>query len=377
VGLYRRRDSRFWWMSYTADRERSFESTKTSSKEIAKKILKKREGEIALGLFKVGWPGERMTFAALCDEFLSSHTSTLSDKSQRNHRLYVKKLREYFGERRLTEIQRQLVEEYRDCRRRQPSKRDSTRTIKGATVNRELEFLQGIFQFATQHKYLAENPAAGVEHFNERRERPAKRMLTVEEERRILEAAPLHLRVAIVLLVQTGGRTYSEGFTLRWDQVDFESLVIHLSGDVKTDESAQAIPLTRLACDVLREWRKEQTTNSPFVFPSPRNRDKPIGTVKTAWRATLRRAGVPYFPIYNLRHVFCTRLSWIAPDAVVQRAMRHSSPETKLRYQLGLANQVREHLERVNERAYEGREPLRFRYGALHRENGETTEACN
>src|ERR1700730_10266457 len=29
-------------------------------------------------------------------------------------------------------------------------------------------------------------------------------------------------------------------------------------------------------------------------------------------------------------------LSGVAPDAVVQRAMRHSSPETKRRYQLGM-----------------------------------------
>ncbi len=356
-------------MSYTSDKARSFESTKTSSKEIATKILKKREGEIALGLFKVGWPGERMTFASLCGEFLSSHTSTLSAKSQRNHRMYMKNLRDHFGGRQLTDIQRQLVEEYRDYRRRQPSKRNPKTTVKGATVNRELEYLQCMFEFAVQRKYLAESPAAGVEHFNERRERPAKRMLTVEEEQRILEAAPPHLRVAIVLLVQTGGRTYSE--------VDFESLVIHLSGEVKNDESAQPIPLTRLACEVLREWRKEQTTQSPFVFPSPRIPNKPIGTVKTAWRATLRRAGVPYFPIYHLRHVFCTRLSWVAPDAVVQRAMRHSSPETKRRYQLGLANQVREHLERVNERAYEGREPLHFRDSRVKGEPPQIAEVRN
>jgi hypothetical protein len=80
-------------MSYTADKERSFESTKTSSKEIATKIVKKREGEIALGLFKVGLPGERMNFAELCDEFLSSHTPTVSINSQRNHQLFVKNLR--------------------------------------------------------------------------------------------------------------------------------------------------------------------------------------------------------------------------------------------------------------------------------------------
>ena len=98
------------------------------------------------------------------------------------------------------------------------------------------------------------------------------------------------------------------------------------------------------------------------MFPSPQNSDKPIRSVKRAWRTALKKAGVPYFPIYNLRHVFCTRLSWVAPDAVVQRAMRHSSPETKRHYQLGMVDQVREGIERANERAYENQELLRFYY---------------
>jgi integrase len=101
-----------------------------------------------------------------------------------------------------------------------------------------------------------------------------------------------------------------------------------------------------------RSWNKEQASKSPFVFPSPRRPDQPISTVKTAWKATLRRAGVPYFPIYTLRHVFCTRLSEFAPDAVVQRAMRHTSPETKRRYQLGMTDQVRQAMEKSNEKAY-------------------------
>jgi integrase len=364
-------------MSYTAEKERSFESTKTSSKGIATKILKKREGEIALGLFKVGLPGERIIFAELCEEFLSSHTPTVSINSQRNHQLFVKNLRGYFGNRRLTEIHRRMIEEYRNHRRRQPSQRNPKTTVKGATVNREIQCLHCMFQFAISRKYITENPAAGVKHFDERRERPVKRMLPVEEEQRILEAAPPHLRVAIILLVQTGGRTYSEGLSLRWEQVDLENLVIHLCGDVKTKDSAQPVPLTRLACDVLREWKKVQTRQSPYVFPSPHKLDKPIGTVRTAWKATLRRAGVSYFPIYNLRHVFCTRLSWVAPDAVVQHAMRHSSPETKRFYQLGLAHQVREHLERVNQKTYEERDPLQIRDSASRREKVQQTEVCN
>jgi hypothetical protein len=69
---------------------------------------------------------------------------------------------------------------------------------------------------------------------------------------------------------------------------------------------------------------------------------------------------VAYFPIYHLRHVFCTRLSWVAPDAIVQRAMRHSSPETKRHYQLGMVEQVRQNIEKANETVYGRSEVLHF-----------------
>jgi hypothetical protein len=45
-------------------------------------------------------------------------------------------------------------------------------------------------------------------------------------------------------------------------------------------------------------------------------------------------------------------MSGVAPDAVVQRAMRHTSPETKRHYQLGMADQVRQAMEKSNKKAY-------------------------
>ena len=44
----------------------------------------------------------------------------------------------------------------------------------------------------------------------------------------------------------------------------------------------------------------------------------------------------------------------------VQRAMRHTSPETKRRYQLGMTDQVRQAVEKSNEKAYGGEKVLRF-----------------
>jgi integrase len=209
-----------------------------------------------------------------------------------------------------------------------------------------------VLDLAVRREYIPENPARAVKHFNELRERPFKQMLTLEQENRILSTASPHLRVGIVLLVQTGGRTYTEGFQLRWDQIDWRKRLIRFGNDVKTPGSSEPLPLTELACGVLRKWKDESHADSPFIFPSPRNSQRPIRSVKTAWRATLKRAGVPHFPIYNLRHAFCTRLSWVAADAVIQRAMRHTSPETKRRYQLGMVEQVREAMERANQHVY-------------------------
>jgi len=285
-------------------------------------------------------------------------------------------LKAFFGDRKLEDITVSLVETYRDERRQQAARNKPGQTVKGATVNRELECLKCMLDFAMKRKYIAENPAAQVKPFNELRERPTRRMLTLDEEKRILDAAPVHLRVAIILLSQTGGRTYSEGFSLRWSQVDFEHKVIRLDNNVKTPGSAEPIPLSQYACEVLQAWKKESPLKSDYVFPSPVVANKPISTVKTAWKATLRRAGVTAFPIYNLRHVFCTRLSEVAPDAVVQRAMRHTSPETKRHYQLGMAEQVRQAVEKTNKRLYGKRAPLHFRDSLPQREEEEKIAVC-
>ena len=352
MGLYRRTDSRFWWMSYTWKGEQYFESTKSTSKALARKILDKREGEIAMQLFKVGQQGERMSFKELCKEFESAHLPTLAANTQTNVLNFLETMRGFFGDRSLADIDAKSVIDYRNHRKAQPSKMNSAHKIKGATVNREMAYLRCMFNFAIERKYISENPASRVKPFDERRERPAKRMLSLEDEQRILENAPPYMRVAIVLLAQTGGRTYTEGFSLRWDQIDLEHNVIFFGGKTKTEGSSEPVPLTGLAHDVLLSWKKEQGGKSPFLFPSPVKPNQPITTVKTTWKTTLRNAGVAHFPIYHLRHVFCTRLSWVAPDAVVQRAMRHSSPETKRHYQLGMVEQVRQNLEKANEKVY-------------------------
>ena len=86
--------------------------------------------------------------------------------------------------------------------------------------------------------------------------------------------------------------------------------------------------------------------------PQSKGSDQPIRNVRKAWTKTLKNAKIAYFPNYNLRHAFCTRLSKVASDTVVTKAMRHSSAETKRRYQLGMVEEVREAMNLANTETY-------------------------
>src|SRR4051794_38956289 len=70
--------------------------------------------------------------------------------------------------------------------------------------------------------------------------------------------------------------------------------------------------------------------SGPFLFPSEEDPNKHQKTFKTTWRATLRRSGLPYFRIYDLRSTYATRLSagGVADEFVTQllgRGTRRSS----------------------------------------------------
>jgi len=160
-------------MGYTLNGGHHYESTKTTSKDLAIKIWKHRESEITLRLFKVGWQGERIAFGQLCEEFERSHFAGLAANTVRGHRTYIKNLKAFFGDCKLGRITVEMIEKYRDQRRQQPTKRGPNRKVKGATVNRELECLKCVLDLACKRKYIPENPASSVKHFNELRERPA------------------------------------------------------------------------------------------------------------------------------------------------------------------------------------------------------------
>ncbi len=67
--IYRRKDSRFWWVSYCKDGLQYSESSRSQNREIATRMLRLREGEIARGKMPAVIY-ERVKFDELAEDLL-------------------------------------------------------------------------------------------------------------------------------------------------------------------------------------------------------------------------------------------------------------------------------------------------------------------
>ena len=109
------------------------------------------------------------------------------------------------------------------------------------------------------------------------------------------------------IITETGLRVYKELMPMKKEQLDLENAVVWIP-DSKTPNGVAEVPLTPLAVEAFRNQLR-LSPFSPYLFPSDENSSGHQKTLKTVWHATLRRAGIPYFRIYDLRSTYATRLS--------------------------------------------------------------------
>jgi integrase len=94
---------------------------------------------------------------------------------------------------------------------------------------------------------------------------------------------------------------------MKKDQLDLENRTVWIP-DSKTPSGIAGVPLTDIAADAFRR-QLALSGPGPYLFPSDVTADGYQKTFKTVWHATLRRAGVRYFRLYDLRSTYATRLS--------------------------------------------------------------------
>ncbi len=360
--IYPRNDGKVLWMVYR-DRngKRIRESTNTNNWQEAQRKLRERLQARDNKILEIVRKGEQLQFADWVDFFLENYSMPpiRAQKTHEANKRAALHLKRAFGQRSVANITADDIEHYL-LRRLQARVQIKTgagvvqkERLKPATVHQELRVLRRMLNVAVRKKLLPANPCAGVEFPVKVKGLFRPHYMGWSEQQLIEFHAPDYLCNIIRIITETGLRVYKELMPIRKEQVDLENATVWIP-DSKTPNGIAEVPLTDLAVEAFREQIRVAGPG-PWLFPSD---DNPTGhqkTLKTVWHATLRRAKVLYFRIYDLRSTYATRLSagGVADEWVTQ-LLRQGDAKVFKKYSQMKLQMKREALQKLNRKANEG-----------------------
>jgi integrase len=360
-GLYKRDESKVWWMRYR-DKEgiRRRESTFSEDWGDAQKCLRERLRARDNNTLPALRRGQDLTFGEWADFYLENFSKPpfRAPKTHEVNERALKHLRKMFENTKLAELTADEIEIYLRHRLKQhvmvKAKDGFVKkgVLKATTVHQEMRVLRRMLNVAVRKKFLFANPCAGVEF-------PARvdglfrpHYVAWSEQQKIEFSAPDYLRNVIRIVTETGLRIYKELTPMKKEQLDLENRTVWIP-DSKTPNGVAEVPLTEIAVEAFRS-QLPISGQSDYLFPSDENADGYQKTFKTVWHATLRRAGVRYFRIYDLRSTYATRLSagGVADEWVTQ-LLRQGDAKVFKKYSQMKLQMKREALAKLNRRANE------------------------
>lgn len=360
--IYPRKDGKVLWMVYR-DRngKRIRESTNTEDWQEAQRKLRERLQARDDKLLEVVRKGEQLKFGEWVDFFLENYSNPpiRAEKTHEANQRAALHLKEAFERRSIGDISADDIEHYL---RRRLQTRVQFKTAEGvvqkdrlkpATVHQELRVLRRMLNIAVRKKLLPANPCAGVEFPVKVKGLFRPHYVSWSEQQRIEFQAPEYLRNIIRIITETGLRVYKELMQMKKDQIDLENAVVWIP-DSKTPNGIAEVPLTDLAIAAFRDQIRIAGPGA-WLFPSEENSTGHQKTLKTVWHATLRRAKVSYFRIYDLRSTYATRLSagGVADEWVTQ-LLRQGDAKVFKKYSQMKLQMKREALQKLNRKANEG-----------------------
>jgi integrase len=274
----------------------------------------------------------------------------------------LKPLIDHFGDRPIADIRTADVEDFMaDLRKPRIVNRRPNRSLTNASINRSIELLRHMLNWAVGREYLDRTPfRRGTEtlirklHEDNRR----RRRLTEEEETRLLEVAPPFLRSMLITALDTGMRQ-GEMLAFRFGDIDWNRQVIVLRGETTKSRKTHPVPIATARLRAVLEWLRleadgQKKPDDALVFSDETG--EPVGRFRTAWvTAVLKAHGVkPEWKAYgwtgltpecaeqfrrinlhwhDMRHEYASRLvEKGVPLAQVRDLLGHASITTTERY---------------------------------------------
>ena len=320
MGLYKRKRSPYYWMTYKVDGKRVYESTGTKNKKLAEKIYSKVLTDIEEGRF-FQIESRRRTFEELRDKYMKEYAiPNKAPRTVEKDRNTFKPLSAFFEGYTLAKITPQSISQYKGHRRGQG--------IKVGTVAKELELLRAALNVAMREwEWIDVSPFSKVRI--EQSKNHIYRWLTAEEEALLIPECTDWVKEIVIFALNTGMRQ-DEILSLKWQDIDLSRKVLLV---VKSKNGEQrTLPLNQAAIGVLRSKGKVRHI-SGLIFPSEAGTKINPGNLRRGFYAARKRSGIDHVRFHDLRHTFATRLVQRGVDLyVVKELLGHKSLKMTMRY---------------------------------------------
>jgi integrase len=323
----------------------SYKNSNGKKTAIQKTVKSESEANKALEKLEKGGreeiDAEKMTFNDLADYYEKHYVKPakfIDDRKVEGMRNYkriigfLKIFRAYFGKMKMRQIGYEEIVAFRSHRFTIPTHYKRTRNI--ATMNREISSLRRIFNIGIRKGWILRNPVnMGEPLIDKSAERRRDRILTLEEEKRLLDACTgkrKHLKSLIILLLDTGARR-GETLKLKFSDLDFENRLITFQAlNTKTLKTRQVMMTNRVYDELQKLWENSDKNENLNLFS--------FSDVRKSFEVACREAGIetgrPHgITIHSLRHTAATRLvKGQMPIQMVGRILSHQDPITTYGY---------------------------------------------
>ncbi|MFZ5572221.1 MAG: tyrosine-type recombinase/integrase [Thermodesulfobacteriota bacterium] len=277
--LYQRGE--VWWIKYYRNGRSYRESSNSTKKMVAKKLLERREGEIAQGKLP-GIHFEKVTFDQLALDFLRDYRIN-QKKSLRRAERSVNHLKACFEGDRISDINTPRVHAYIEIRMEEGAA--------NATINRELSALKRMLTLGARQTPPLVDRVPHIPMLKENNTR--KGFFEHDEFLALREALPDYLKGFVTFGYKTGWRI-SEIANLTWTQVDRKLGIVRLEVGETKNGSGRTIYLDEeLRSIIHQQWalRKEMGVLCPYVFPNQFGRG-PVKDLRGSWFKACKKAGI-------------------------------------------------------------------------------------
>lgn len=346
--IYKRGNT--YWIQYYRNGKPYRESTKSKKEADAKRLLKKREGEISEGKL----PGiyfDRVTFEELAEDFLTDYRVN-QKRSLDMAKISVKHLTKYFEGLKAVQISTPKIQSYiearmswrcNECKKEFEPQQDKCPFCGGedlkagsanATINRELAALKRMLNLgATQTPPKVDR----VPHIPMLKENNTRKGFFEHGEYLALkDALPDYLKGFVTFGYKTGWRT-SEISNVTWSQVDREQGIVRLEpGEAKNDEGRTVYLDEELKEVFNRQWeaRKKGQSLLPHVFLNKDGEDK-IRRFDKAWKTACNEAGIGNRLFHDLRRTAVRNMVRAGiPERVAMMVSGHKTRSVFERYNI-------------------------------------------